>query len=47
MERLLKAGFEVDIKKYEFLVLEAKYLGLYIGVNGIQMDDAKVKDILA
>jgi len=37
----------VDIEKCEFSVLEVKYLGLFIGVNGIRMDEVKVKAILA
>jgi hypothetical protein len=35
LERLQKAGLQVDIKKSEFSVKKTKYLGFIISTNGI------------
>jgi transposase InsO family protein len=45
LERLRKAGLQVDIEKCEFHVTETKYLGLIIGQDGIRMDPEKIRVI--
>ena len=46
LERLDKAGLFVDIDKCEFDQQEVKYLGMFIGVDGLKMDSAKIKTIV-
>ena len=46
LERLDKAGLFVDIDKCEFDQQEVKYLGMFIGVDGLKMDPAKIKTIM-
>jgi hypothetical protein len=42
---LRAVGLHADIKKCEFSVIKTKFLGLIIGINGIEMDPEKVKAI--
>lgn len=46
LRRLRERGLHLDIDKCEFSVSEVKYLGMYIGKDGIRMDPEKVKAIL-
>lgn len=46
LKRLKDRGLQLDIDKCEFNVKTVKYLGLIVGVNGIQMDPEKVEAIL-
>jgi hypothetical protein len=45
LERLRKAGRQVDIEKCEFHVTETKFLGLIVGHDGIRMDPEKIRAI--
>jgi hypothetical protein len=45
LEKLRKAGLQVDIEKCEFHVTETKFLGLIVGRDGIKMDPEKVRAI--
>jgi Reverse transcriptase (RNA-dependent DNA polymerase) len=45
LERLRKAGLQVDIKKSKFSVYKTKYLGFIIGMKGIRVDLEKIKVI--
>lgn len=45
LEKMAKAGLQLDIDKCEFHVQETKYLGLIIGKDGIRMDPEKVRAI--
>jgi len=42
LERLRKAGLQVDIKKSEFNVTRTKFLGFIISTDGIEVDPEKV-----
>jgi len=42
LERLYKAGLQVDIKKLEFNVTCTKFLGFIISINGIKVNPEKV-----
>ena len=46
LRRLRERGLQLDIDKCEFFVSEVKYLGMYVGINGIRMDPEKVEAIL-
>ena len=46
LRRLKERGLQLDIDKCEFSVPEVKYLGMYVGVNGVRMDPEKVSAIL-
>ena len=46
LRRLKKRGLQLDIDKCEFFVPEVKYLGMYVGVNGVRMDPEKISAIL-
>ena len=46
LERLDKAGLFVDIDKCEFNQQEVKYLRMFIGVDGLKIDPAKIKTII-
>jgi len=46
LQKLRDAGLQADIKKCEFFVQKTKFLGLIVGINGIEMDPAKVQTIL-
>ena len=41
LQRLQKAGLQVDIKKSEFSVKRTKYLGFIISTDGIEADPEK------
>ena len=43
--KLRDAGLQVDIKKCEFLVIQTKYLGFIISIDGIEVDLEKVSAI--
>lgn len=45
LQRLSKAGLQIDLAKCEFGVTRTKYLGLIITPGGIEMDQEKVKAI--
>ena len=45
LQKLQRAGLQLDIDKCEFHVQEVKYLELIIGVDGIKMDPVKVEAI--
>ena len=47
LQKLQRAGLQLDIDKCEFHVQEVKYLELIIGVDGIKMDPVKVEAIQA
>jgi transposase InsO family protein len=42
LERLQKAGLQVDVRKCEFSVKRTKYLGFIISTDGIEVDPEKV-----
>ena len=42
LQKLQRAGLQLDIDKCEFHVQEVKYLELIIGVDGIKMNSIKV-----
>jgi hypothetical protein len=46
VKRLLNAGLQIDIGKYEFKTVETKYLGIIITPEGIKMNSAKIQAIL-
>jgi hypothetical protein len=46
LDRLIKAGLQVDINKCEFHTTKTKYLGLIIRPGSIEMDPDKVKAIV-
>lgn len=45
LQRLAKAGLQIDLAKCEFGVTRTKYLGLIITPGGIEMDPEKIKAI--
>lgn len=45
LQRLAKAGLQIDLAKCEFCVTRTKYLGLIITPGGIEMDPEKIKAI--
>jgi hypothetical protein len=45
LQRLLKAGLYVDIKKNKFKVKKTKFLGFIIGTKGVEVDPEKVSVI--
>jgi hypothetical protein len=45
LARLLEAGLQVDIKKYEFNVIRTRYLGYVITTEGIEPDLEKVEPL--
>ena len=45
LEKLRDAGLQADLDKCEFHVSSTKYLGFIIGVNGISVDQNKIKTI--
>ena len=45
LQRLLKAGLYIDIKKSEFKVEKTRFLGFIIGTRGIEVDPEKVSVI--
>ena len=47
LERLRKAGLQVDLKKCEFHVTETKYLGMIVSTKGIRVDPDKIAAVIA
>ena len=45
LERLERAGLQVDIRKCEFHTRRTKFLGFVVGVDGIQVDNSKIQVI--
>ena len=45
LDRLRAAGLQADIKKSEFSVIETKFLGFIISIQGMRMDPAKIRTI--
>ena len=45
IQRLRDAGLYANIKKYEFLVIEVKYLRLIVTTKGVRIDPKKVRII--
>jgi hypothetical protein len=39
---LQDAGLQLDIKKYEFEVIEITYLGIIVSINNVWIDPAKI-----
>ncbi len=46
LKRLRAVELQVDIEKYEFSVIEIKYLGLIITTHGIKMDPEKINAVM-
>ena len=46
LQKLQKAGLQLDIDKCEFYAQEVKYLGLIITPEGIKMDQEKIASVL-
>ena len=44
-QKLQKAGFQLDIDKYEFFVKKIKYLNLIITPENIKMDKKKLSAV--
>jgi hypothetical protein len=42
LQRLLKVGLYVDVKKSEFKVKRTRFLGFIIGTEGVEVDPEKV-----
>jgi type III secretory pathway component EscU len=45
LQRLCNTGLQVDLKKYEFHVIQTKYLGFIITTKGIEVNLEKVSAI--
>ena len=45
LQALKTAGLQVEIEKCEFHTTETRYLGLIIGIEGIQMDPKKIETV--
>jgi ubiquinone/menaquinone biosynthesis C-methylase UbiE len=45
LEKLRLAGLQANIKKCEFSVIQTKYLGFIISINGIEVDPSKIEVI--
>jgi hypothetical protein len=46
LDRLRKAGLEVDIRKSEFSVTRTRYLGLIVTPEGVEVDPEKIESII-
>ena len=46
LDKLIKAGLQVDIEKSEFHVQETAFLGVIVGINGVRMDPKKIQAIV-
>jgi hypothetical protein len=42
VKRLLNAGLQIDIRKYEFEAIKTKYLGIMVTPGGIEINPAKI-----
>jgi hypothetical protein len=45
LQRLYKAGLQVDIKKTEYYVIRTKYLGFIISTEGLEVGPEKITAI--
>ena len=45
LKKIINAGLQIDINKYEFNTKKTKYLGLIIKLRGIFINEKKVKAI--
>jgi hypothetical protein len=45
IEALQDAGFQLDIKKYKFEVIEVTYLGIIVFTDSVRIDPAKITAI--
>ena len=46
LDKLIKAGLQVDIKKSKFYVQETVFLRVIVGINGVRMDLKKIQAIV-
>ena len=46
LDKLIKAGLQVDIEKSEFYVQETAFLGVIVGINSVRMDLKKIQAIV-
>jgi hypothetical protein len=46
IKALRDAGFQLDIKKYKFEIIEIIYLSIIISINNIRIDPAKIIAIM-
>ena len=46
LDKLIKAGLQVDIKKSKFYVQETAFLGVIVSINSIRMDLKKIQAIV-
>ena len=42
LDKLIKAGVQVDIKKSKFYVQETAFLGVIVSINSVRMDPKKI-----
>jgi hypothetical protein len=45
IEALRDAGLQLDIKKYEFEVIEVTYLGIIVSTDSMRINPAKITAI--
>jgi hypothetical protein len=45
IEALRDAGLQLDVKKYEFEVIEITYLGIIVSTDSMRIDPAKITTI--
>ena len=46
LDKLIKAGLQVNIEKSEFYVQETAFLGVIVSINSIRMDLRKIQVIV-
>ena len=46
LDKLIKAGLQVDIKKSKFHVQETVFLGVIFSINSVRMDLKKIQAII-
>ena len=46
LDKLIKAGLQVDIEKSEFYVQETTFLGVIVSINSVRMDPKKIQAIV-
>ena len=46
LDKLIKAGLQVDIEKSEFYVQETAFLGVIVSINSIRIDPRKIQAIV-
>jgi hypothetical protein len=42
IEVLQDAGLQLDVKKYEFKIIEITYLSIIVSINNIRIDPTKI-----